>query len=117
MLLYGGLQLPNILGSTLSKGGLRLPVPLFSLLRGCIDLRNMSVGESRSNCLRWTQRTGFRPPLRFWTSVGSCVRLCSSGSGEDPENDSSSNGSILGTAGRSSILDMPTKCTTKPDWA
>ena len=52
--------------------------------------------------------TGLRPPFRFCTWAGSCVKLCSSGSGEDSEKDSSSKCSTLGTGGTSSIVDIPT---------
>ena len=51
--------------------------------------------------------TGFRPPFRLCTNAGACVRLCSSGSGEDSEKDVSLKASILGTGGVLSILDIP----------
>lgn len=42
------------------------------------------------------------------------MRLCSSGSGDDSEKDSSSNGSSLGTGGMSSRFDMPAVKSADP---
>lgn len=38
MLLYGSLQLLDVLSPSFSEGGLRLPVPLLAFLGGCVDL-------------------------------------------------------------------------------
>ena len=51
--------------------------------------------------------TGFRPPFRLCTEAGSCVKLCSSGSGEDSEKDVSLKASILETGEVLSMLDIP----------
>lgn len=64
MLFDGCLQLFDVLGSPLSKGGLSLAVALLPLFGGCIYL---TVGEL------WLMegigggRTGFLPPFLFWT--------------------------------------------------
>lgn len=52
--------------------------------------------------------TGFLPPLRFCTWVFSRIKLCSSASGEDSENEASSECSVLGTVSKSSAFDMST---------
>ena len=114
MLLYGSLQLLYILSAPFPKCCLCLTVPLFTFLRGRIDLCECQLSGA-SGRLGWSS-TGFRPPFRFCTWAGSWVKLCSSGSGEDSEKDSSSKGSIFGTGGTSSMLDIPTYRQSDRPW-
>jgi hypothetical protein len=69
-MLYGCLQLLDILSSTFSEGGLGLSIALLSLLRRCVYLifnLNISI-----NCAKEI-RVGVE------VHIQACVRLCASG--------------------------------------
>ena len=106
MLLDLHLELLDVLRPTLPEGGLRLTIALLAFLRSRIDLRaGVSVPPYVTQP---TERTGLRPPFRFWTCVVSCVNVVSSGSGDDSEKESrrSSECSVLGAGGVAPPSDM-----------
>lgn len=64
-MLDGCLKLLDVLGASFPKGGLRLTVPLFPLLRGGVYLALREKEEHLTHS--WRAHTGFLPPFRFWT--------------------------------------------------
>lgn len=101
VVLDGALQLLDVLGAALAKGGLRLPVALLALFRGGIDLTALGqcyVGQGKWFYSGGSQGrhgsrgkggrgrlTGLRPPLRFCCCGSSWVYVSARpGSGDDP---------------------------------